>query len=159
MKIIYSIIFISACVLGFVSCNNNDDEWRIIDTRGGYSSSGRDKTYSGDKLSVYIGDELINVTTADVKSIFKDLGDSRMEENENGDITMYVESIYFMSIVLTGFPTASDKTTIYTDLLQFTYFSGRMEIKNKIYKYTGEFTGQPLHNKDSFGLIMNFYPE
>jgi hypothetical protein len=29
-----------------------------------------------------------------------------------------------MSIVLTGFPTASDKTTIYTDLLHYTSFFG-----------------------------------
>ena len=156
MKKIFLMGILSACVLGFVSCSNDDDEYRIIDTRGGYASSGRDKIYLGDKLSVYIGDELIKGVKADVRSILMDLGDTRTERNEDGSTAMYIDPVFFMSIVFTGFPTASDKTTIYTNLLHFSDISGIIEVKNQIYKYTGEFTGDPLHNKDSFGLIIHF---
>jgi len=156
MKIIYSIILVSACVLGFVSCS--DDDGYIEHT----TPSLWDHIYSGDKLNVYIEDETVKGVTADVKSEFKDAGDSGIRVDENGNQTYYIDNSYYMTIVLTDFPTAKVKTTLRTILPGgYPEFSGTVMSRDnmgreKLYTYTGEFTGGPLNHWDNQGLIIHF---
>ncbi|MDR2232511.1 MAG: hypothetical protein LBE56_05230 [Tannerella sp.] len=151
MKAVYSIILISTCLFGFVFCNDDDDNRFGFYDDTNYSTSGRDYIYSGNQLSVYIGDEKMNAVKADVQTRYMDAGNTRTDAD-----TLFIDSNYFMRIVLTGFPTASEKTTINTVLLHYTNFSGRDMIKNKYYKFIGEFTGSPLLPPDNQGLIIHF---
>jgi len=149
MRIFYSIILVSACVLGFVSCSDDDGYG------GSTSSSPYDHVFSGDQLSVYLGNEIIKGVKADVKSEFRDAGDSGVIEDENGNVNIIFDSSFYMTIVLTGFPAAKEKTTLNTILLHYTDISGTVTIKDKSYTYTGEFTGA-LNHPDNQTLIIHF---
>lgn len=143
-------------MLGFVSCSDDEENCMFCECT---SPSGRDYIYSGEQLSVYLGDEIMKGVTADVKTCYMDAGDSGTKQDENGNDYLYFGSNFFMTIVLTGFPTASEKTTLNTILLHYDNFSGRDMIKGKFYKYTGEFTNSPLHHPDNQGLIIHFTAE
>ncbi|MCD7915564.1 MAG: hypothetical protein LUG96_10170 [Tannerellaceae bacterium] len=153
MKIFYSIILIAASVFGFLSCSDNDDDGSIS------SPSYRDRTYSGDNLSVYVGNELIKGVVADVKSEQKDGGDSGIKKDENGNTIYHSDSTYDMTIVLTNFPTASEKTILKTILLDHRDFSGTIQINEKSYTYIGEFTNSPLDPPEEQGCIIRLTVE
>ena len=154
MKKIYSIILISACILGFISCSDDDGNGSSISR-----TSLRDRTYAGDNLTVYIGGEIIRGVTADVKSEYKDAGNSGVIEDEDGNTTLLFDASYDMTIVLTNFPTSSKKTTLQTVLFQHSDFSGTIKINETSYKYVGEFTNGPLDPPEEQGCIIRFTVE
>lgn len=154
MKIFYSIILISTCLFGFMSCSDDDDNGNTTS-----SPSYRDRIYSGDNLSVYIGNEVIKGVTANVESEQKDGGDSGIKTDENGNTVYHSDSIYDMTITLTNFPTNSEKTTLTTILLEHRDFSGTVKLNEKTYKYVGEFTNTPLDPPEEQGCIIRFTAE
>ena len=154
MKRVYSIMFISACIFGFVSCSDDDDNGSGVS----YPSL-RDRTYAGDNLTVYIGDEIVNGVTATVKSEFKDAGNSGVIEDEDGNTTLLFDASYDLTIVLTNFPASSNKTTLQTVLYQYSDFSGTIRLNETSYKYVGEFTNGPLDPPEEQGCIIRFTVE
>ena len=153
MKKIYSIILISACILGFISCSDDDGNGSV------HSPSYRDRTYSGDNLTVYIGDEIIKGVTADVKSEYKDAGDSGIKVDETGKTFAHFGGTYNMTILLVDFPTGSKKMTLQTVLLGLRDFSGTIKFNEISYKYVGEFTNTPLAPPEEQGCIIHFTVE
>ncbi len=146
----YSIILISACMLGFVSCDDSDENAVVS------HPSYRDRVYSGDNLFVYIGEKRIDGVSADVKSEQKDDGNPSVSEDEDGNVIISANPSYDMTIVLSGFPSVSKKTSVTTIMYNHRDFSGTIKLDEASYEYVGEFTGTPFDPPEMQGCIIHF---